>query len=301
MKQSLTKKQIVYFAAAAILLIVFVIGIFFVTKYINLDDPNEGLYAKEISLEEVPESIRKEMESTLEQPGAYFYKETDDSTLVYVLLTAGNVVGTDMTVEPTPEEGGMYFSVIFQDNGGFEDELLYKVYETNATAVAGDDQRLKNPYERVGDEGMNLGILEKMDSGIGYYILPLMDMEEVNRVYVPVDDSLSDLENGLYLYTYKLTNDGAQLLTVEKRNSYEISCEITDFSEEPTGATAELILNNQIKLIAGVKDEAVLKTLQDNDFEKYTLNCAVTISFDETPMISAIDVMSFNLLEEEAA
>lgn len=300
MRKTLTKKQKIYLAAAAFLAVVFACGIIFVLKYFTPDNTNAGLYAKEISLEEVPESIQAEMTATLEEPGAYFYKESEDSTVVYALLTAGKVVGTDMAVDPTPEDGGMYFSVVLQDNSSFEKGLLYKIYVTNASAVAGDDQRLKNPYEQVGDEGMNLGIIEKMDSGIGYYILPLMDMDEVNRVYVPADNTLANLENGLYLYTYKLTKDGVQLLSAEKRESYEISCVITDFSEEPTGAAVTLILDDQIKLTAGASDAAVLKTLKDNDFTKYSLNCSVTLTFDQVPIISSIDVMSFNLLESAA-
>lgn len=287
-----------YAAGAIVLALLFAGGIFLLATYGKTSLASRGLYAEEITMEEVPEAIKSEMEGVMESPGAYFYKETNDSKEVYVLLTAGKVVGVNMISEPVEEDGGMYFSVAFQDNGGVEEELLYKVYKTNASAVAGDALHLKNPYEQVGDTGMNIGLLKKMDSGIGYYITPLMDPNEVNRVYVPADDSLAELEDGIYLYTYQLTSDGVVLTSAEKRTDYEVLCAVTEFADEPQ-ASATLLLNNQIKIKVNVKDGAVLNTLRENDFEKYSLNGWVTLSVDGAAEITSLQVKNYNSLIEE--
>lgn len=298
MKKFFENKQAIYAAAAIILALAFAIGVFWFATHRETPLGSRGLYAEEITLEEVPESIRTEMEETLESAGAYFYKETDDSEDVYVLLNASKVVGVNMIVEPVEEEGGMYFSVAFLDNGGVEEELIYKVYKTNASAVAGDDQRLKSPYEQVGDTGMNIGLLQNMDSGIGYYITPLMDTNEVNRVFTPEDDSLAELEDGIYRYTYQLTSNGVVLTSAEKRDSYEVLCVVTEFVDDPQ-ASATLLLNNQIKASANVNDEAVLKILRGNDFELYSLTCQATLTFDGAAEITALQVKSYNSLVDD--
>lgn len=297
MKKILENKPVVYIMISVILALIFAGGVYWFATHGTAKNPS-NLYAKEISLDSVPDSIRTEMENTLETAGAYFYKETDESQEVYALLTAGNVVGVNMEVDPVEEDGGIYFSVDFQDTGDVEETLLYKVYQTNASAVAGDDLRLKAPYEQEGDTGMNIGLLQKMDSGAGYYIIPFLDADSANRVFVPADDSLSDLENGIYLYTYQLTSDGVLLTSAEKRSDYDLVCVVTGYDDEPQPA-ATVQIHDQINVKVSIADETIQKTLCENDFEEYQLNCEATLTYQDGEVkVSKLTVKSYIPLSE---
>lgn len=60
---------------------------------------SQSYYSKEITLEDLPESIRQEAEASLETGGAYFYRSGDDENLSYVLLTFGVQKDLAMKVE----------------------------------------------------------------------------------------------------------------------------------------------------------------------------------------------------------
>lgn len=295
-KKLFNNSQLFYMIVVCVLAILFAVGIRLFTNQNGLI--NHGLYAEAITLDDVPETIRSEMNANMDNAGAYFYKETDESKDVYALLTAGHVVGVDLNVEPVVEDGGMFFSVDFSENGEVEEKLVYAVYKTNASAVAGGDLRLKNPYLKIGATGMNVGILKKMDSGIGYYITPIMDTEEINRIYTPADDSLANLKNGLYLYTYQLTTDGTLLTSAEKQDGYEVLGVMTEFHDDPV-ASVTLMLGDQIKIQAIVKDESILTALRERDFDQYSVNCWATISANDEVTITSLHMGGSNLLAKE--
>ena len=93
---------------------------------------------EEITLNEVPEKIREEMNENLENPGAHYYK-TSDSDEVYALLTTGTVLGLSMDITPYLEEGDItYFAIDLKENGNSNEELLYKVFKTKSKNVAAD-------------------------------------------------------------------------------------------------------------------------------------------------------------------
>lgn len=271
-------------------LVALVLGTFFVCLNIYLANNYDAIvqkyttHAEEVSLEDVPTKISEEMLNDLENPGAYFYKETEDSKDIYALLTAGQTVRLSMSVSPTLEDSSMHFAVNFFSTTDPDSKTLYKIYKTNAKAVSADNQRLKKPYLQINSEGMNIGYLQKMSSGIGYFITPLEDFSDNTRVFVPEpgNESVEDLENGIYLYTYKLTTNGTQLLSATPRDSIQVYGQVTSFTDKDISKTATILLNDQIKMDVVVSDESA-EVLHQNNFEEYYPICLFTLTHQDSP------------------
>lgn len=271
------KKTKITLAVIAVVTAIFVV-VALVLRNQQPVEPQTELTAEEITRADVPESIWAEMEEVLEKPDAYFYREEGGET-IYALLTAGKVVGIDLNVTPNEEDGGMYFSIHYTTNGGREEELAYKLYKTSASAVAADTVLLKMPYRQVGDEGANIGLLEQTDADIGYYITPLLDTEETNRLYVPADSTTEGLSDGIYSFTYKITTDGIQLLTATEKDSYTLQCVITAFTDGPQ-PSIELLLGESLHVTAWTTNAELLALLQKTNFDEENLNVKATIAFD---------------------
>lgn len=173
-----------------------------------------------VSEGELSEAVRDQMEKVLSSPGAYTFDgeyKVDETILSgrFVLLTAGLVSNYEMGVEFEPEGTELVnFAVSMLDNNSAE-QYLYKLFFTTAERIAVNEAALQNPAMRVGTTGFNQGYLERY--GDGYYIIPILDEQITNHVYqAGIVGSI--LENGLYEFTYEVTNQGTILTSAQKIN-----------------------------------------------------------------------------------
>lgn len=201
---------------------------------------SQSYYSKEITLEDLPESIRQEAEASLETGGAYFYRSGDDENLSYVLLTFGVQKDLAMKVECSDIEDGLYFSVTPVETAN-EEQVVYKVYETNATTISSDKNVLQNPRLVQGSQGINVGYLQKSDAG--YYILPLEDDTTNDRVF-KYDGDIAD---GLYRYTYTLSKDGPVITNVSAIDQYSKKGYVSNIDTDSCVVDVYLVGEQEIK------------------------------------------------------
>lgn len=249
----------------------------------------KGFDAEEITMQEVPTSIQKEMQASLEERGTHFYRQENGDT-VYALLTAGTIMGRTLVVEPSAIKDGIYFTAKFIESSGVAEALQYKIYRTKATSVAGDDYLLQNPYLKVGAKGLNSGYLQHMTQG--YYVLPLMDTDGLNRVY-GTSENTKNLTDGLYEFTYELTETGAKLLTATPIDSCTLGCTVISFTDGPKPSVSIRFGTHKLKADLLVTDDDILATLRKNDFKKSDLQTECTIEFTNQLILTDLQVLSF--------
>lgn len=223
-------KKILVGIIAVLAIVAVVIG-FVVNRNSNDDhgsddptNPNFVATISEVAIENIPEEVKAKMEADMETPGAHSYDVGNER---YVLLTTGKIVGLDMAVDASIDENEAYLAVTIYENTKTEEKVLSKTYKTTAQVIHVNDQVLINPYLKVGAVGINKGFIEKEENT--YFITPIMDDSVMNRVFLPGDVGMT-LENGLYEYTYEVTNDGMKLLTATpvdsvNKNAQVVSCD----------------------------------------------------------------------------
>ena len=162
----------------------------------------------EVTLDEVPEEVKAEMESTIYVPGAYYYSFGEE---YYVLLTAGELSGYRMSVSyEVNEDNEADFSIQLLEANTEEPVLLYKVYKTTAVAVNANKGALMTPTLEVGAVGLNEGFIRP--NGDDYSVYPIMD-QSINNALFRGDRLDSKLEAGFYSYQFEIASDGFYLLS----------------------------------------------------------------------------------------
>ncbi len=197
--------------------------------------------ATEITIEDLPESIKGKAEADIQEGGAYFYREGDDADTSYVALSFGKQLDMSMDVTITDIEDGLYFSISPMQTTS-EEKLVYKLYETDAPSINTDKNILKNPRLVKGSVGINVGYLTPSETG--YYIEPLEDDSEYNRLYTAPEDM--NLEAGLYRYSFQLTQDGAELVAASAIDQYSKTGYVSGIDEEQQ--TAQIVLVGEEKI-----------------------------------------------------
>lgn len=197
--------------------------------------------ATEIAMEDLPESIKEKAEADIQEGGAYFYREGDDANTSYVALSFGKQLDMSMDVTITDIEDGLYFSISPIQTTS-EEKLVYKLYETDAPSINTDKNILKNPRLVKGSAGINVGYLTPSETG--YYIEPLEDDSEYNRLYTAPEDM--KLEAGLYRYSFVLTQDGAELVAASAIDQYSKIGYISAINEDLQ--TAQVVLVGEEKI-----------------------------------------------------
>lgn len=228
------KKLIIIFAALLVL-----IGGVLAFIFIPRNDPQNTQAAEVYSITEgdLPASIRAEMEKVLSSPGVYVFPSPDSTPQgdvrngQYVLLTAGLVSNYEMGVDYETEGlEHVDFAVSMRDTEA-EERYLYRLYFTTASTVTANQAALQNPAMRMGAAGFNQGYLERY--GDGYYIIPILDDNITNHVY-QAGSVGSTLENGLYEFSYEVTENGTILTSAEQieqitKKAYVSHCEGNGF------------------------------------------------------------------------
>ena len=197
--------------------------------------------ATEIAMEDLPESIKEKVEADIQEGGAYFYREGDDANTSYVALSFVKQIDMSMDVNITDIEDGLYFSISPVQTTS-EDKLVYKLYETDAPSINTDKNILRNPRLVKGSVGINVGYLTPSETG--YYIEPLEDDSEYNRLYTAPKDM--KLEAGLYRYSFQLTQDGAELVAAAVIDQYSKMGYVSEINEDLQ--TAQVILVGEEKI-----------------------------------------------------
>ncbi len=216
-------------------------------------------YAEEISMDSLPETIQEQALEDVQNGGAYFYRDAENEDISYVLLSFGSQMDLDMAVETSEIDDGLYFSV-----GPIETEaeegLVYKVFETNAPAVSSDKNVLQNPRLVQGSTGLNVGYIQKSDTG--YYVSPLEDDSTNDRLYA-YDGELPD---GLYRFTYELGQDGPVITNADAIEKYSKKGYVTDVNVDLSTVSLVLVGEQEIKynMYFDAADYELLHILQDS-------------------------------------
>lgn len=197
--------------------------------------------ATEISMEDLPESIKAEAEEDVQEGGAYFYRESEDAETAYVALSFGKQLDMDMNVTITDIEDGLYFSIAPIETP-HDEEVIYKLYETDAPSINTDKNILKNPRLIKGAVGINVGYVVPTETG--YYIEPLENDSEYNRLYTAADGV--KMEQGIYRYTCQLTQDGAEVLSASAIDQYSKEGYVSGI--DPDSGTVNVVLVGEEKI-----------------------------------------------------
>lgn len=229
-------------------------------------------YAKEISMDNLPETIQEQATEDVEDGGAYFYRDTENKDVSYVLLSFGPQMDLAMDVEISQIDDGLYFSVEPIETET-EEDLVYKVFETDAPAVSSDKNVLQNPRLVQGSSGLNVGYIQKSDTG--YYVSPLEDDSTNDRLYA-YDGELPD---GLYRFTYQLGQDGPVITNADAIEKYSKKGYVTDVNADLSTATLVLVGEQEIKynMYFDAADYELLHTLQD--CEQHGSDAVLNITF----------------------
>lgn len=215
-------------------------------------------YAKEISMDSLPETIQDQALEDVEDGGAYFYRDAENEDISYVLLSFGSQMDLDMAVEISEIDDGLYFSVE-PIEAEAEEGLVYKVFETDAPAVSSDKNVLQNPRLVQGSTGLNVGYIQKSDTG--YYVSPLEDDSTNDRLYA-YDGELPD---GLYRFTYELGQDGPVITNADAIEKYSKKGNVTDVNVDLSTVSLVLVGEQEIKynMYFDAADYELLHILQD--------------------------------------
>lgn len=229
-------------------------------------------YAKEISMDNLPETIQEQATEDVEDGGAYFYRDAENKDVSYVLLSFGPQMDLAMDVEISQIDEGLYFSVEPIETET-EEGLVYKVFETDAPAVSSDKNVLQNPRLVQGSSGLNVGYIQKSDTG--YYVSPLEDDSTNDRLYA-YDGELQD---GLYRFTYQLGQDGPVITNADAIEKYSKKGYVTDVNADLSTATLVLVGEQEIKynMYFDAADYELLHILQD--CEQHGSDAVLNITF----------------------
>lgn len=221
---------------------------------------NSVVYAaSEITIDAIPESLRSEVQQDIQQGGAYFYREGENAETSYVALSFGTQLDMAMNVTVTDIEGGLYFSITPVETES-EEQVVYKLYETDAPSINTDKNVLRNPRLAKGSVGINVGFLQPTESG--YYIEPLESDSENNRLYTAKEDL--KIEAGLYRYSFQLTQDGAELLSASALDQYSKNGYITAIDTDIQTVQVVLVGDEKIsyEMCFSASDTELVNTLQ---------------------------------------
>lgn len=229
-------------------------------------------YAKEVSMDGLPETVREQALEDVENGGAYFYRDAENEDISYILLSFGSQMDLAMDVETSEIDDGLYFSVEPIETEA-EEGLVYKVFETDAPAVSSDKNVLQNPRLVQGSNGLNVGYIQKSDTG--YYVSPLEDDGTNDRLYA-YDGELPD---GLYRFTYQLGQDGPVITNADAIENYSKKGYVTDVNADLSTVSLVLVGEQEIKynMYFDAADYELLHTLQD--CEQHGSNAVLNITF----------------------
>lgn len=209
-------------------------------------------------MDSLPEAIQEQALEDVEDGGAYFYRDAENEDISYVLLSFGSQMDLDMAVEISEIDDGLYFSVE-PIEAEAEEGLVYKVFETDAPAVSSDKNVLQNPRLVQGSTGLNVGYIQKSDTG--YYVSPLEDDSTNDRLYA-YDGELPD---GLYRFTYELGQDGPVITNADAIEKYSKKGYVTGVNVDLSTVSLVLVGEQEIKynMYFDAADYELLHILQD--------------------------------------